>query len=70
MGIIHENLPKRCRGETENERESGCRNRKGRRNNIYAANADSDQQDGNKEAQRRAQGVGRFQKGSRGICVL
>ena len=33
---------KRCRGATENERESGCRNRKRRRKNIDTVDADSD----------------------------
>ena len=32
--MMRENPPKCCRGETENARDSGCRNRKRRRNNI------------------------------------
>ena len=35
--MMRENPPKRCRGEIENGRESGCRNRTYRRNNIDAA---------------------------------
>ena len=35
--MTRENPPERCRGETENERESGCRNRKRRRNSIDTA---------------------------------
>ena len=44
--MMQKNSPKRCRGETENERESGCRNRRCRRNNIDIVDSDSDQQDG------------------------
>ena len=35
-GMMRENLPKRCKGKTENVRRSGDRNRK-RRRNIFAA---------------------------------
>ena len=45
--MAHENPPKRCRGETENGRESGCRNRKrrGRKSDTHTVvDADSGQQ--------------------------
>ena len=52
--MMRKNPPKRCRGETENRRKSGCRNRKRRRNNIDTVDADSDQQDGNQEVEKGA----------------
>ena len=45
--MMGEKPPKHRKGETENGRESGCRNRKRRRNNIDTVNANSDQQHGN-----------------------
>ena len=61
--------PKRCRGEIENGRESGCRNGKRRRNYVHkTVDADSDQQNDNQEVERGAQDV-LFQRGSRESIV-
>ena len=43
--MMRENPQKRCRGETENGRESGCRNKKRRRKNIDTVGVKSNQQD-------------------------
>ena len=67
--MMSENPPKRCRGESENGRESDCRNRKRHRNKIdtlYSIYyADSEQQDGNQEVEKGARDVGGFQRSSR-----
>ena len=52
-----EKPPMRCRGETGNGRESGCRNRKRCKTNIDTVHADSDQQNDNKEIRRGAHDV-------------
>ena len=64
--MMHENPPKRCTGETENWRESGCRNTKRLGNDIdpSTVNADSDQQDGRQVVERGAQDVKGFLRGS------
>ena len=62
---MRKNLPNHCGGETGHGRESCCRNRTRRRNNIDIVDADSDLQDGSQEAERRAQDVGEFKRSSR-----
>ena len=50
---MRESPSKGRRGEVENERQLSCRNRKRRRDNMEAVDADPDhQQDGNQEAER------------------
>ena len=67
---MRENPPKRCRRETENWRESVCRSRKRRRNNVDSysttVDADSDQQDGSQEMERGAHYI----RGSRGAVPV
>ena len=61
VGMMREDPPRRCKGETGNGRESGCRNRKRPRNNIdTTVDAVSDQPltDGDQEAE--TGGVGRW----------
>ena len=58
MGTMSENSPKGCNGETQNGRESDCRNQRRRsNNNTDTVDADSDPQDNIQEAVRGAQGV-------------
>ena len=63
-----ENLPMRCRGEMQNGSESGCKNRKRRRNSTDTVDVDSGQQD-IMAAARRRRGDCRTLEGSRGAVV-
>ena len=66
--VTRDNPPNNERGEVENGRESGCRNRKRRRNNIETAKSggDSDQQDG-MTATRQRGGGRKALEGYRGV---
>ena len=63
--MMRENPPNHCRGETENGKESGFGRRHRRRNNISSVDADSDQQDGIRKAERGESDIGGFQRSKR-----